>query len=48
MSYLAAFVSVFLEVEVILMALGMTTLITLGIGLIATFSKVFNYKTCMT
>ncbi|XP_050491155.1 protein lifeguard 3-like isoform X1 [Bombus huntii] len=39
MSYLAAFVSVFLEVEVILMALGMTTLITLGIGLIATFSK---------
>ncbi|XP_017798826.1 PREDICTED: protein lifeguard 3-like [Habropoda laboriosa] len=39
MSYLAAFASVFYEVEIILMALGMTTVMTLGIGLIATFSK---------
>ncbi|XP_028521889.2 protein lifeguard 2-like [Apis cerana] len=39
MSYLAAFVSAFYEIEIILMALGMTTLITLGISLIATFTK---------
>ncbi|XP_017763451.1 PREDICTED: protein lifeguard 3-like [Eufriesea mexicana] len=39
MSYLAAFASVFYEMEIILMALGMTTLITLGISLVATFSK---------
>nr|XP_012140988.1 PREDICTED: protein lifeguard 3-like isoform X1 [Megachile rotundata] len=39
MSYLVAFASVFYEVEIIFLAFGMTTLITLGIGLIATFSK---------
>ncbi|XP_043251052.1 protein lifeguard 3-like [Colletes gigas] len=39
MSYLAAFASAFYEVEIILMALGMTALITFGIGLLATFSK---------
>ncbi|XP_076761738.1 protein lifeguard 3 [Xylocopa sonorina] len=39
MSYLAAFASVVYEIEIILLALGMTTLITLGIGLIATFTK---------
>ncbi|KAK9299465.1 hypothetical protein QLX08_007489 [Tetragonisca angustula] len=39
MSYLAAFVSVSFEIEVILMALIMTTLVTFGIGFIATFSK---------
>ncbi|CAL7938933.1 unnamed protein product [Xylocopa violacea] len=39
MSYLAAFASVIYEIEIILLALGMTTLITLGIGLIATFTK---------
>ncbi|CAK9823529.1 Protein lifeguard 1 [Anthophora retusa] len=39
MSYLAAFASVFYEIEIILMALGMTTAVTLGIGLIATFAK---------
>lgn len=42
MSYLAAFVSAFYEIEIILMALGMTTLITLGISLIATFTKVLS------
>lgn len=44
MSYLAAFVSAFYEIEIILMALGMTTLITLGISLIATFTKVLSTK----
>ncbi|XP_046142722.1 protein lifeguard 3-like isoform X3 [Osmia bicornis bicornis] len=39
MSYLAAFASVFYEIETILLALGMTTLITLVVGFIATFSK---------
>ena len=42
MSYLAAFVSVSFEIEVILMALIMTTLVTFGIGFIATFSKVLS------
>ncbi|XP_076681197.1 protein lifeguard 3-like [Andrena cerasifolii] len=39
MSYLAAFSSVAYEIETIFMALGMTTLITFGVGLLATFSK---------
>lgn len=42
MSYLAAFVSVSFEIEIILMALIMTTLVTFGIGFIATFSKVLS------
>ncbi|XP_076380475.1 protein lifeguard 3-like isoform X2 [Megalopta genalis] len=39
LSYLAAFASVTYEIEIILMSLGMTSAITFGIGLLATFSK---------
>ncbi|XP_032688034.1 protein lifeguard 3-like [Odontomachus brunneus] len=39
MSYLAAFVSVFYSVEMILIALGMTAMVTIIITFIATFSK---------
>lgn len=40
MSYLAAFVSVLYSVEMILIALGMTAMVTIIIAFIATFSKV--------
>ncbi|XP_035721198.1 protein lifeguard 3-like isoform X2 [Vespa mandarinia] len=39
MSYLAAFASVFYAVEVVLIALGMTTIVTITISFIATFTK---------
>ncbi|XP_053986722.1 protein lifeguard 3-like isoform X1 [Hylaeus volcanicus] len=39
MSYLAAFASSFYEIEIIFMALSMTTLITFGVALLATFAK---------
>ncbi|XP_076294787.1 protein lifeguard 3 [Lasioglossum baleicum] len=39
LSYLAAFASVSYEIEIILLALGMTAAITFGIGLLATFTK---------
>ncbi|XP_046827818.1 protein lifeguard 3-like isoform X1 [Vespa crabro] len=39
MSYLAAFASVFYTVEVVLIALGMTTIVTITISFIATFTK---------
>ncbi|GAB1868562.1 Protein lifeguard 1-like [Camponotus japonicus] len=39
MSYLAAFVSVFYDIEVILIVMGMTAAVTTIIALIATFSK---------
>lgn len=45
MSYLAAFASVFYEIEIILLALGMTTLVTLGVALIATITKVLAATT---
>ncbi|KAG5344458.1 LFG2 protein, partial [Acromyrmex heyeri] len=38
MSYLAAFISVFYDIEVILIVLGMTAVVTITIALIATFS----------
>jgi len=40
MSYLAAFVSVFYSIEVILIVLGMTAAVTMIIALVATFSRV--------
>ncbi|XP_070172478.1 protein lifeguard 1 [Polyergus mexicanus] len=39
MSYLAAFVSVFYSIEVILIVMGMTAVVTMIIALVATFSK---------
>ncbi|XP_015435098.1 PREDICTED: protein lifeguard 3-like [Dufourea novaeangliae] len=39
LSYLAAFTSVSYEVEIILMALGMSAVITFVVGVLATFSK---------
>ncbi|XP_076231275.1 protein lifeguard 3-like [Calliopsis andreniformis] len=39
MSYLAAFASVFYEIEIVLMTLGMTSFMTLAIALLATFSR---------
>lgn len=42
MSYLAAFASVFYAVEVVLIALGMTSIVTITISFIATFTKVYK------
>nr|XP_012230357.1 PREDICTED: protein lifeguard 1-like [Linepithema humile] len=39
MSYLAAFVSVFYSIEVILVVMGMTAVVTMLISLVATFSR---------
>ncbi|KYQ60001.1 Fas apoptotic inhibitory molecule 2 [Trachymyrmex zeteki] len=49
MSYLAAFVSVFYTIEVILIVLGMTAIVTMIIALVATFSTYlyFDVQTIM-
>ncbi|KZC12682.1 Vacuolar protein sorting-associated protein 13C, partial [Dufourea novaeangliae] len=49
LSYLAAFTSVSYEVEIILMALGMSAVITFVVGVLATFSKYlyFDVQTIM-
>ncbi|EZA54620.1 Fas apoptotic inhibitory molecule [Ooceraea biroi] len=49
MSYLSAFVSVFYSIEVILIVMGMTAIVTFIIALVATFSKYlyFDIQTIM-